>query len=136
MAIKFATEEWIKALKDELNNSEAYREAAKTWEGDFYFVVSKGGAIPEDVYMYMDLLHGDCLEAFEVKNASDKTPAFVMSAPIDVWHKVVGQELDPIKGMMTRQLKLKGNMMKIMKAPKAAIELVNCTAAIDTEWPE
>ncbi|MBE2221950.1 MAG: SCP2 sterol-binding domain-containing protein [Anaerolineae bacterium] len=136
MAIKFATEEWIKALQAELNDSDAYREAAKTWEGDFYFVVSKGGAVPEDVYMYMDLWHGECRDAFEVKDPGDKEPAFVMSAPVDVWQKVVGKELDPIKGMMTRQLKLKGNMMKIMKAPKAAIELVNCTAAIDTEWPE
>jgi putative sterol carrier protein len=136
MGTKFATEAWIKALQSELNGSEGYREAAKTWEGDFYFVVSKGGSIPEDVYMYMDLWHGECRDAFEVKDASEKEPAFVMSAPVDVWQKVVGQELDPIKGMMTRQLKLKGNMMKIMKAPKAAIELVNCTAAIDTEWPE
>ena len=136
MAIQFATEAWIKALQDELNGSEGYREAAKNWEGDFYFVVSKGGAIPEDVYMYMDLWHGECRDAFQVKDPSEKSPAFVMTASLDVWQKVVGQDLDPIKGMMTRQLKLKGNMMKIMKAPKAAIELVNCTAAIDTAWPE
>jgi putative sterol carrier protein len=136
MAIQFATEEWIKALQDELNSSEDYREAAKTWEGDFYFVVSKGGPIAEDVYMYMDLWHGDCRDAFEVKDSGEKDPAFIMTAPVDVWRKVVGKELDPIKGMMTRQLKLKGNMMKIMKAPKAAIELVNCTASIETEWPE
>ncbi|PIE79511.1 MAG: hypothetical protein CSA11_11810 [Chloroflexi bacterium] len=136
MAIQFATEGWIKALQDELNSSEGYREAAKTWEGDFYFVVSKGGSIAEDVYMYMDLWHGECRDAFEVKDASEKEPAFIMTAPVDVWRKVVTKKLDPIKGMMSRQLKLKGNMMKIMKAPKAAIELVNCTAEIDTAWPE
>ena len=36
MGIKFASEEWMKALKDELNKSDGYRDAAKTWEGDFY----------------------------------------------------------------------------------------------------
>jgi putative sterol carrier protein len=36
---------------------------------------------------------------------------------------------------MTRQLKLKGNMMKIMKAPKAATELVECATRVDTGWP-
>jgi putative sterol carrier protein len=136
MAIKFATEDWIKALMAELNSSEAYGEAAKSWEGDFYFVVNKGGPIPEDVYMYMDLWHGECRDAFEAKDPNEKSPAFIMEAPVEVWKKVVMKDLDPIKGMMTRQLKLKGNMMKIMKAPKAAIELVNCTAEIDTEWPE
>lgn len=136
MAVQFATEAWIKALKDELNQSEGYREAAKTWEGDFYFVVTQGGPIAEDVYMYMDLWHGECREAMEIQDPGEKSPAFIMSAPVDVWQKVVGKELDPIKGMMTRQLKLKGNMMKIMKTPKAAIELVECTTKIDTVWPE
>jgi len=37
--------------------------------------------------------------------------------------------------MVTRQLKLKGNMLKIMKAPKAATELVAAATRIDTEWP-
>jgi putative sterol carrier protein len=136
MAILFGTEAWILALQDELNNSAGYREAAKTWEGDFYFVVNKGGPIEKDIYMYVDLWHGECREAREITDPAAKSPAFVMSAPLNVWKKVVGKKLDPIKGMMTRQLKLKGNMMKIMKTPKAAIELVECTTRIDTQWPE
>ena len=135
MGVAFATEAWIKALQVELNSSAGYQEAAKTWEGDFYFVVTAGDGIPKDVYMYMDLWHGECRDAMEVSDPAAKDPAFVMSAPVDVWRKVVDKKLDPIKGMMTRQLKLKGNMMKIMKAPKAAIELVECTTRINTEWP-
>ena len=30
MGIKFASEEWMKALKEELNKSDGYRDAAKT----------------------------------------------------------------------------------------------------------
>ncbi len=135
MGIPFATEAWIKALQEELNKSQGYQEAAKTWEGDFYFVVTAGDGIPADVHMYMDLWHGECREAMEITDPATKDPAFVMSAPVDVWRKVVEKKLDPIKGLMTRQLKLKGNMMKIMKAPKAAIELVECTTRIQTDWP-
>ncbi len=36
---------------------------------------------------------------------------------------------------MTRRLKLKGNMMKIMRAVKAAQELVNCCTLVPTEFP-
>ena len=60
MGIQFATDEWIKALMIEVNNSAAYRKAAKSWEGDFYFIVDKGEGIPNDIYMYMDLWHGEC----------------------------------------------------------------------------
>ena len=133
---KFPSDEWIKALMDQVNASEAYREAAKTWEGDFYFVVTAGGAVPEDVYLYMDLWHGECRDAFEATEPDAKAPEFVIRAPVAAWRKVIEKEVDPIRALMTRQLKLKGTMTKIMKQPKAATELVNCCTLVETTWPE
>ena len=136
MAYQFATEEWVKALQEELNNSEAYREAAKKWEGDFYFVVEKGQGIDEDVYLYLDLWHGEAKQAYLQPDPGSQKTAFELSAPLDIWKGVLNKQIDPIRGIMTRQLKLKGNMMKIMKSPKAATELVECAASVDTSWPE
>jgi putative sterol carrier protein len=64
---------WAKALMEGINKSEAYAEAAKTWEGDFYFVVEPSGTREEPVILYIDLWHGKCREAFEV--ADESTPA-------------------------------------------------------------
>jgi putative sterol carrier protein len=133
--IKFATGEWVQALKDAINASAAYRDAAKTWEGDFYFVVEPSAPGAPETVMYMDLWHGDCRSACICAMRSDKTPAFVISAPIAVWRKVIDKKLDPIQGMMTRQIKLQGDMVKIMKAVKAAKELVECTTKVPTEFP-
>ena len=135
MGIKFATQEWMVALKDELNKSEGYRDAAKTWEGDFYWVVTGMPGASGEVYLYVDLWHGECRSASLMADATAKTPEFVIEATYPVWRKVVDKKLDPIKGMVTRQLKLKGNMLKIMKAPKAATELVHAATLIETEWP-
>ena len=135
MAILFATDEWAKVLQVELNNSEAYRKAAAKWEGDFYFVVEKGPTIPEDVYMYLDLWHGEARDAYLAEDPTAKKPAFTLRAPLEIWKGVLDKKIDPIRGIMTRQLQLKGNMMKIMKAPKAATELVASAARVDTEWP-
>jgi putative sterol carrier protein len=68
MAIKFLSEEWIQALMSELNNSEAYREAAKNWEGDFYFIVEPEDNTKERVIYYMDLWHGECRSACVIKD--------------------------------------------------------------------
>jgi putative sterol carrier protein len=135
MAILFATDEWAKALQIELNNSDAYRKAAAKWEGDFYFVVEKGDGVPEEVYMYLDLWHGEARGAYLEDDPSSKKPAFALQAPLEIWKGVLDRKIDPIRGIMTRQLQLKGNMMKIMKSPKAATELVGCAASVDTEWP-
>ncbi|MCZ7575187.1 MAG: SCP2 sterol-binding domain-containing protein [Ardenticatenaceae bacterium] len=136
MPIRFPSDEWVKALMAELNKSETYREAARNWEGDFYFVASAGPGVARDVYLYMDLWHGECRTAYEVADPSQKSPEFTISAPLPTWRKVIEKKLDPIQGLITRQLRLKGNMLKIMKAPKAAAELVNCCTLVETEWPK
>lgn len=134
--IEFATDEWAKALMEKINESEAYAQAAKTWEGDFYFIVEAGENIPGPVYIYMDLWHGKCREAFATTDPNVKDPVFRMSGPLENWRRVIEKKLDPIQGLLTRQFKLKGDMVKVMRAVKAAQELVNCTTLVPTRFPE
>jgi putative sterol carrier protein len=134
MAYKFPSDEWVKALMAELNKSTAYAEAAATWEGDFYFVAEIPGAA-KPALLYMDLWHGKCRDAFLVADEAAKTPAFRISASLENWKKVLTKKLDPIQGMVTGQLKLKGNMAAIMKSVKAAKELVEATTRVPTEFP-
>lgn len=134
--IEFATDEWAKALMEKINESEAYAQAAKTWEGDFYFILEANEDIPEPVYIYMDLWHGKCREAFATTDPSVKDPVFRMSGPLENWRRVIEKKLDPIQGLLTRQFKLKGDMVKVMRAVKAAQELVNCTTLVPTAFPE
>jgi putative sterol carrier protein len=133
MPTPFATDAWIKALMLHLNESPTYREAARDWEGDFYFVVS--GSDGHKIYLYMDLWHGICRSAYAVEEPTAKAPEFVIEAEMPVWRRVVEKKLDPIQGLVMRQLKLQGPMMKVMRAPRAATELVMCCTRIDTEWP-
>jgi putative sterol carrier protein len=134
MAIKFPSDEWVKALMVELNQSPAYREAAKNWEGDFYFIVGAQDGVPA-THLYMDLWHGECRAAYAVPDPQAKSPEFAIEAPLATWRKVLSHQLDPIQGLITRQLKLRGQLLKVMKAPRAASELVRCCTLIDTEWP-
>lgn len=134
MSYKFPSNEWIKALMDELNRSPAYAEAAATWEGDFYFLADMPGA-DKPAVLYMDLWHGKCRDAYLVTDESAKTPAFRMSAPLETWKKVLTKKLDPIQGLMTGQLKLKGNMAMVMKSVKASKELVEACTRVPTEYP-
>jgi putative sterol carrier protein len=120
---------------EDLNASAAYADAAKNWEGDFYFVVEPGGTLDHQVMLYMDLWHGKCREAFEVTDESAKNPVFRLSAPVATWKKVLTKKLDPIQGMVTGQLKIKGNMAMIMKNVKAAKELVESCTRVPTDFP-
>ncbi len=132
--IKFGSPEWVECLHEELNRSQAYANAAKDWEGDFYFVVEPEPPVTDTRVIYMDLWHGKSREAHVAQNLQDKSPVFVMSGKYGKWKKVVTAKLDPIQALMTGQLKLKGDMVMIMRNVKAAQEIVRACTRIDTDF--
>ncbi|MBC7222783.1 MAG: SCP2 sterol-binding domain-containing protein [Anaerolineae bacterium] len=136
MAYLFPSDEWAKALMDVLNQSEAYAQAAKNWEGDCFFTIEPEGSMTRPVNLWFDLWHGKCRAAREIPPEEDITPAFRFSGKLSTYRKIFDGKLDAIKALMTRQLKLQGDMKAIMRAPKAAQELVRCATQVDTVYPE
>jgi putative sterol carrier protein len=134
MVLRFPSDEWIKELSAQLNASEDYERAAKDWEGDFVFVIQPDEAYQDTAYLYLDLHHGKSPDAQALSSQDALDVEFVMQAPFTTWRQVIEGKLDPIQGMMTRQLKLTGNMMKIMRYPKAAKEIVDCCARVPTDF--
>ena len=134
MALSFPSDAWIKELGNRLNESESYERSAKDWEGDFLFVIEPDDAYDGTAYLYLGLHHGESTGAAMVEDEDERETEFVIRAPCSTWRRVIEGTLDPIQGMMTRQLKLSGNMMKIMRYPKAAQEIVSCCAEVPTEW--
>lgn len=151
---KFGTEEWAAAYGKALNENEAYREAAgpkgfppNGWEGDFIFLIEPGGNFTEKAYMWVGLWHGDCKGAKMIKEddyvlikSGEEPPEgkigveFIYSAGYPNWEKILKKELDSIKALLGGQAKLQGDMAKVMRATKAAAEMVNTTTIIDTEF--
>ena len=128
MSYKFPSPEWVAAFETEINKSDAYANAAKTWEGDITLVIEDGAGI------YLDLWHGKCRLAAYMADPTTKQPEFTITADMEKWKKVLAGKLDPVQGMVTRQIKLDGNLVKIMKNVKAAQELVRCATKVDTVY--
>jgi len=131
---KFPSEEWIKLFKEEVNKNEAYAEAAKDWEGDFLFIVTPDEKLDKEWIAYVDLWHGKCREAAVVPSRDAKKTEFIYEGPYGNWVKLINGEIGPIRGLLTRKFKLTGSMAKVMKATRAASELVNTTTKVPTEF--
>jgi putative sterol carrier protein len=128
MAYLFPSAEWTEQFKNAINSSDAYASAAKNWEGDIILVIEGEAGI------YLDLWHGECRDAEYLTDPDSKDAEFKISAPMAKWQNVLAGKLDPVQGLVTRQLKLDGNLVKIMKSVKAAQELVRCATTVDTEY--
>ena len=134
MSFQFPSDDWIKELSRQLNASETYERSAKDWEGDFVFIAEPDEAFPQTTYLYLDLFHGKSPSAMQLNTPEEKTAKYILSAPYSTWRKVIEGKLDPIQGMMTKKLKIQGNMMQIMRYPKAAKEIVSCCSRIPTQF--
>ncbi len=133
MSIKFPSDDWIKELARLLNASPAYEKAGKSWEGDFVFVVEPDDALPQPAYLYLDLFHGKSREAAQMSSRTERIAQYTLSAPFGTWRQVTEGKLNPIQGLMTRKLKIQGDMLQIMRYPKAVKEIVDCCMQIPTE---
>jgi putative sterol carrier protein len=134
----FFSDEWIAAYMDALNGNPAYEEAASTWEGDFIFIGRDDATNEIVMAAYFDLWHGKCRAANKIQDVESMdgiTAAFVYDGKVSNWKAVLEKKLDPIQGLMTGKFKLTGDMKKVMRAVKAAQELVNTTMMIETDFP-
>lgn len=130
----FPSNEWAKKFMELINANEEYAKAAATWEGDFVFELTPDGNLKEIVRLYVDLWHGKCREAYQMAPDEQKETEYVYSGTYGNWLKLIEGRIDPIKGLMQRKFRLKGNMAKVLKAVKAAAELVRTASKVPTEF--
>jgi|CXWL01.1.fsa_nt_gi putative sterol carrier protein len=135
MSIPFPSDAWVKALKDVVNSDADYAQAAQNWEADVIFHVEPDSLLPKPMLMYVDLWHGQCRDAYEVASLDDKKAAFVLAAPASVLIRIIQGKLDPMQAMITRQLKVHGSMVYMMKNVPTVLKFVKCASKVDSEFP-
>lgn len=139
--MKFGTQEWAEEYQKALNANQNYKEAAGPegfppdgWEGDFLFIVEPAGNLDHEIRMFVGLYHGECTGVRILNEGEEVDVEYEYSGPYDAWEQVLKKELDPIRGLLAGKFKLKGDMAKVLKATRAAAELVNSTTAFNTEF--
>lgn len=132
----FPSDEWLAIYRDRINGSAEYREAAATWEGAiaFVFEAEPDRGVPEDLWAWLDLWHGQCRGARMVTPEEGSRAPYVIRAPYTRWKEVLAGDLDPVKGMMQGKLKLRGDLPTIIRHVRAANELVHLTSTVPTEF--
>jgi putative sterol carrier protein len=135
---RFPTDPWFKEFARAINASDEYREAAATWEGEIAFVIEAepDKRMPEDVWGFLDLWHGECRSGGVVGPEDGAAARYVIRAPYSRWKDVLRGDLDPVKGMMQGKLRVQGDLPTIVRYVRAANELVRLTGTVETEFPD
>ncbi len=128
------TPSWMAAYESMVRNDEEYRKLAQDWEGTVVIHITAEPAVglDEDMYLLIDLWHGDCRAVRLVPPEVGEAGDYVLTASYERWKQVMTRELDVVKGLMQGKIKLKGHLPTIVRYNKAAVRLVDLVAATPT----
>jgi len=124
----------MQTLKDKLNTDEKYGQVAHKWEGDLRLVLEPDNSRKESMWLYFDLWHGKCRDAYVEDQSSAKAPAFILKAPYGNFVKVLSGEVGPMQAMMTRMLSVRGSMIVFMRNVPTVLEFVRCCQEVTNSW--
>jgi putative sterol carrier protein len=138
MALKAFSDEWASAFKDEINRSDAYKQAGKGWKWTVGLVVEAepDKHFPESRGVVMDLFDGRARDIHVGSADEAKACEFAISGTYSRWKEVATEKLDATRGMLQGKLKLKGDLPTIVRYTKASQELTKCTTRVPVEWPD
>lgn len=130
------TPEWVATYEKLIQEDEEYKESARKWEGTvvIHILANPPLGLDTDMYMLMDLWHGDCRSVRVVPREVGEKGDYIITGELERWEAVMSKELDTIKGMMQGKLKLKGNLATIVRYVKASARLTELSTRIGAKF--
>jgi len=132
MSYSFPNAEWVQAFEANLNSDERYAQVASKWEGDILFEIEAVDESQQALSIYFDLWHGKCRAAHFVdeEHPLAGVPTFTLSAPQANFVKILEGKLDPLQAMLTRKLRVSGNMVYMMRNVPVVLDFVRCAREV------
>jgi putative sterol carrier protein len=124
---------WVAALVKTINSDSQYARVAVNWEGDLVFQIDPDQpGQGERAQVYLDLWHGTCRSGRMLTNDDQEVQAakFRLTAPRRNFLKVLGGELDPMQAMLTRRLKVDGDMGYLLRNIPTVLDFVRCARQV------
>ena len=130
--------EWLAVFEKLVKEDVQYKEDAKDWEGSVVLVTlaNPEEGLEEDVYLLMDLWHGDCRSIRFVPREVGEKGDFIISADGRRWRQIREGELDATKALMQGKMKMRGDLPKVVRSAKATTRLTELSSSIDVIYPE
>ncbi len=103
-----STPEWASEFEKKVQTDDRYKIVAKTWEGSvtLVFKADPEAGLDEDIFILMDLWHGECRSVKIVPSEIGIKGDYVLEAKYQRWKRVMKKELNVVKEMATNKLKL------------------------------
>jgi putative sterol carrier protein len=127
VSVKFLSDEWVRALKEDLNRSEEFRRAAAGQKATIQQVITGG---PDDTHYWIRIDDGTIDLGVGDVEGEDAT----ITQSYDSAAALARGELSPVTAFMTGKLKIAGNMGMILGLQGALAQLPGAMTRIGTDF--
>ena len=130
--LEFGSEEYLKKVMELSNNDEEFKKLASDQNTTYTFVFEPEpeNGVNEKIAIGYKIEGGIIQEVWR----GEKETEFVISGKYGVWVDIITGKLSPVKALITRKLKVKGNKFKLMKYTKATNRWIEILKTIPTEF--
>jgi len=128
----FGSMAYLEEVKQRSNADEEYQRLAQD-ESDSYLMVIKAEpdrGIPETLTIGYSADRGTVNDVWIGERETD----FVLQGPYGVWVRILTGDLDPNKAMMMRKLKVRGNLLQLLKTADATIRWLEVLQTLPTDF--
>ncbi|WP_176719459.1 R2-like ligand-binding oxidase [Rhodohalobacter halophilus] len=125
----YFSEKWLKQWKENINNSENYRQQGKGWNAPIILKIttpSINHLKEQDITgVYLDLKYGKCEELRYATPEDEPISDVILKATEEAWIRLIERDRDPTKLIMLGKISMeKGSLVLLSIQRKAAIELI------------
>lgn len=137
--IPFGTKAWADALRDELNRSSEYRNAAARWgvgrNGNLLFAFEADASLPSPTYLFLALSAGRCEGAEFVPGPTHPEAGFTLRAPFTLWREILERRTMAAAAILTGRMRVEGDKLALLTQAGASRALIHCVASVPTQFP-
>ena len=132
----FPTQEWFDEWVRVANADTRFRRAGEGWTGSVGLVVRGARGVPaRDFFVRLNGADGKWTEVSAggdpaLVNGGD----FVLSANLDTWQGLVAQEIDPVRAVITGQVRVRGQLSALPAWTAALRVMTELAGGLDTAF--
>jgi putative sterol carrier protein len=130
--MEFASKEYLKEVMERSNVDEKYLELAKGEDASYTFMIQaepKKG-VEKDIVLGYTVEDGKTNDIWLGERKTD----FAISGKYSVWVNILTGKMGVTRAFLMRKLKVRGNLMKILKMSKATERWLEVLRTIPTEF--
>lgn len=138
MIRRFGTPEWCSALREEINGSSEYRNAAARWgvgfNGNLLFAFEADASLAAPRYLFLELEQGRAGRIEFVPGPTHAEAGFTLRAPFSLWRAILERRTLAATAILTGAMKVEGEKLSLLKHAGASRALIHCTASVPTDF--